>query len=126
MTNLDARYGRRSKPRWFWWAFAAVGVTLGVAWAAWVSAGLSDKPVSASLHSYDVVSDTEVVVRVDVVVNTAEPVECTVYAQNMNHAVVGEKTVAVDPEPAEQALSIAVTTQEPAVNGVLRSCRVVR
>lgn len=124
MTNLDARYGRRTKPTWFWWAFAAVGIVLGVAWAAWVST--AEKPVSASLHSYEVISDTEVVVRLDVVVNTDQPVECTVYAQNMNHAVVGEKTVPVDPDDREQALSIAVRTQERAVNGVLRSCREAR
>ncbi|WP_165570460.1 DUF4307 domain-containing protein [Aeromicrobium sp. IC_218] len=124
MTNLDARYGRRSKPAWFWWAFAAVGIVLGIAWAAWVAT--AEKPVSASLHSYDVVSDTEVVVRVDVVVNTDDPVECTVYAQNMAHAVVGEKTVRLDSDDREQALSVAVRTQERAVNGVLRSCRVAR
>ena len=122
MTNLEARYGRRTRPVWFWWAFAAVGVVLGVAWAAWVST--SEKPVSASLHSYDVVSDTEVQVRIDVVVNTDEPVECTVYAQNLNHAVVGEKTVRLDDGPGEQGLTVTVRTQERAVNGVLRSCRV--
>ena len=124
MTNLDARYGRRTKPTWFWWAFAAVGVVLGIAWAAWVAT--AEKPVSASLHSYDVVSDTEVRVRIDVVLNTDDPVECTVYAQNMNHAVVGEKTVRVDGTEREQGLTVPVRTQERAVNGVLRSCRVVR
>ncbi len=124
MTNLDARYGRRTKPRWFWWAVAAVGITLGVAWVAWVTT--AEKPVSSTLHSYEVVSDTEVRVRVDVSLNTDERVECSVYAQNANHAIVGEKTVALEPRPREQALTIAVTTQERAVNGVLRTCRVVR
>lgn len=120
---LRDRYGRRVRPRWFWPLITVIGVAVGVAFAAWV--GFQDKPVSAQLHSYDVVSDQRVDVTVEVATPDPVDVRCTVYAQAHDHSTVGEKTIDIPAaEQPERRITIPVETQRKAVNGVLRSCEV--
>ncbi|MEH3034688.1 MAG: DUF4307 domain-containing protein [Aeromicrobium erythreum] len=64
MTDLADRYGTRRRPRWVWWVVAAVGVSFGVAWAAWIA--FQPRPVTATVYGYDVRSDTSTVVKLDV------------------------------------------------------------
>ena len=122
MTDLSTRYGTKRRPRWFWPAVAAVGVAIGVAFAAWVA--LQDTPVTATVHGYDVVDAHHVTVALNVSRPDPIAVECTVYAQAADHSIVGEKTVTV---PASKARDIRYTidikTERKAVNGVLRMCR---
>ncbi len=121
MTDLGARYGTSSRPRWFWPLIAAVGITIGIAFAAWV--GFQDKPITARVWGYDVVDDHKVTVKLDVVRPDPLDVECTVYAQAADHSIVGEKTVelpAIDDE--EIRIEIGVETERRAVTGVLRTC----
>ena len=121
MTDLSSRYGTRSRPRWLWPAVAVIGIVLGVSFAAWV--GFQDKPVTGRLWGYDVKSDHEVVVTLDVIRPDPLDVRCTVYAQAEDHSVVGEKTVDVPASEAEKTrVTIRIETERRAVNGVLRTC----
>lgn len=100
---------------------AAVGITIGIAFAAWV--GFQDKPITARVYGYDVVDDHSVTVKLDVVRPKPLDVQCTVYAQAADHSVVGEKTVDLPAsEQEEQRISIDVETERRAVTGVLRTC----
>ena len=121
MTDLSSRYGSRQRPRWFWPAIAAVGITLGVAFAAWV--GFQKDPVTGRLWGYDVISDTRVTVTLDVVRPDPLDVTCTVYAQADDHSIVGEKTVDVPASEQEKVrVDIDIETERRAVTGVLRTC----
>ncbi|MFZ0141092.1 MAG: DUF4307 domain-containing protein [Aeromicrobium sp.] len=122
MTDLEERYGGRRRPRWLWPVVAAVGVLLGIAWAAWVA--FQPRPVTAELYGYEVVDDHQVKVTLDV--HRPEPldVRCTVYAQAKDHSIVGEKTVTVPADDREKTrVSVSLETERRAVTGVLRTCQ---
>jgi hypothetical protein len=121
VTDLGARYGTSNRPRWFWPLIAAIGITIGIALAAWV--GFQDKPVTARVWGYDIVNDHKVTIKLDVVRPDPIDVECTVYAQAGDHSVVGEKTVDLPASEQEEIrVSIDVETERKAVTGVLRTC----
>ncbi|MCW2750161.1 MAG: hypothetical protein JWR83_1271 [Aeromicrobium sp.] len=125
MTDLSARYGTKRRPRWFWPAITAVGVSIGVGFAAWIA--LQSTPVTAEVHGYDVVDAHHVTVSLNISRPDPIAVECTVYAQSADHAIVGEKTVTVPPSKSRDIrFSIDVKTERKAVNGVLRTCRPVK
>ncbi len=121
MTDLSDRYGTRGRRRWLWPVVAAVGIGLGVAWAAW--AAFQPRPVTGELFGYDVVDDH----RVDITLNVhrREPVaaRCTVYAQAADHSIVGEKTVDVPAGRRDTTrVDVVLETERRAVTGVLRMC----
>ncbi|WP_162255517.1 DUF4307 domain-containing protein [Aeromicrobium sp. Root236] len=121
MTDLSSRYGTRTRPRWFWPAIAAIGIAIGVSFAAWV--GFQDEPVKGRLWGYDVKSDHLVTLKVDVIRPDPLAVRCTVYAQAADHSIVGEKTVDVAAGKAEKTrITIDVQTERKAVTGVLKTC----
>jgi hypothetical protein len=121
VTDLSSRYGTRSRPRWFWPAVAAVGIVLGISFAAWV--GFQDKPVTGRVWGYDVRNEHLVRIQLDVVRPDPLDVRCTVYAQAADHSIVGEKTVDVPASQQEKTrVTIDVETERKAVNGVLRTC----
>jgi len=121
VTDLGARYGTSNRPRWFWPLIAAIGITIGIALAAWV--GFQDKPVTARVWGYDIVNDHKVTIKLDVVRPDPIDVECTVYAQAADHSVVGEKTVDLPASEQEEIrVSIDIETERKAVTGVLRTC----
>ena len=121
MTDLSSRYGTRSRPRWFWPVVAAVGISLGIAFAAWV--GFQDKPVTGRLWGYEVIDANNVTMTLDVIRPDPLDVRCTVYAQAADHAIVGEKTVDVPASEDEKVrITIDVVTERKAVTGVLRTC----
>ena len=121
LTDLQQRYGRTRRPRWFWPAIAAVGIAVGIAFAAWV--GFQDRPISARVWAYDVRDDNRVTITLDLVRPDPLAVRCTVYAQSRDHAIVGEKTVDFPASEREtQRVSIDVQTERRAVTGVLRTC----
>ena len=121
MTDLNARYGSTQRPRWLWPTVAAIGITLGVAFAAWV--GFQKDPVTGRLWGYDVVSPQQVTITLDVVRPDPLAVSCTVYAQAADHSNVGEKTVAIPASQQEKVrVQIDIETERKAVNGVLRTC----
>ena len=124
MTDLSDRYGTRGRPRWLWLLVLAVGVLIGVVFAAWVA--FQPRPVTAQLYGYDVVDDH----HVDITLNVHRPeplaVTCTVYAQAHDHSIVGEKTVTVPAgEREDTRVNISLETERRAVTGVLRTCQSV-
>lgn len=123
VSDLDARYGRRrGARRWVWPIVAVVGISAGVAFAAWVA--FQPRPVNAVLWGYEVLSDHRVRVTLDVHRPEPRPVECTVFAQAQDHSVVGERTVVVPAGTTKNMrVKAVITTERRAVNGVLRGCR---
>ncbi len=120
-TDLHERYGRTERPRWFWPTIAVIGISIGVAFAAWV--GFQDRPVTARVWAYDVKDDNLVTVTLDVVRPDPLAVRCTVYAQAEDHSIVGEKSLDLPASTVqEQRVAIDVRTERRAVTGVLRTC----
>ncbi|MFI5427424.1 DUF4307 domain-containing protein [Aeromicrobium sp. UC242_57] len=121
MTDLNARYGSRQRPRWVWPVVAVAGVALGIAFAAWV--GFQKDPVSAKLWAYDVIDDKQVEIKLDVTRPDPLAVRCTIYAQAADHVIVGEKTIDI-PAASKETVRVSATieTERRAVNGVLRTC----
>ena len=123
MTDLADRYGTRDRPRWLWWVVAVVGIGLGVAWAAWIA--VQERPVTAEVYSYDVVSDEQIDLVLEVITPDPVDVTCSVYVQAQDHSIVGEKTV--DLPASDERITrhtVEVLTTQRAVTGVIRSCEV--
>lgn len=127
MSTLDARYGRtatgtRRVPRWVLVAVLVGGV--GTSWLGWAAWGASHHPVTARLTGYEVVSTSQVDVRLEVFRRDGVGVHCEVYAQAYDHGIVGEGSVDL-PAGADgtTVLTTVITTERPAVNGVLRGCQ---
>ncbi|MCU1438402.1 MAG: DUF4307-like protein [Naasia sp.] len=126
-TDLDARYGRStvSRRRQRWIAIAgAVGVALVmIAWVVWVS-GDRDQPMLASRDTgYEVISDTDTLVRYEVTVDPGTAVRCAVQAWNSDNDIVGWKIV--DVPPAEERIRVFVQPLETvnrAYTGLLSRC----
>lgn len=121
VTDLSSRYGSSQRPKWFWPLIAAVGIAIGIAFAAWV--GFQKDPVSAKLWGYDVIDDKQVTVTLDIARPDPLAVECTVYAQAADHSIIGEKTIEVPPSDQEVVrIDTTIETERRAVNGVLKTC----
>lgn len=126
MTDLSSRYGQRSRTRrrWLIPAVAVIGISAGIAWAFW--AGTVEKPFSARLYGYEVTSDHETSVKLDIHRSKPRTLECTVYAQAKDHSIVGERTITVPPGDQETIrTTTTITTERRAVTGVLKGCRVL-
>jgi hypothetical protein len=125
VTDLSTRYATKRRPRWFWPAITAVGVSIGVGFALWIA--LQSTPVTATVHGYDVVDAHHVTVSLNISRPDPIAVECTVYAQAQDHSIVGEKTVTVPSSKAHNVrFTIDIKTERKAVTGVLRTCLPVK
>jgi len=125
VTDLDARYGRRSRRRWILPVVATLGIAALVAWAAWTA--FQPRPVRAVLWGYDVQGEHRVEVTLDVYRPKPLAVRCTIYAQAYDHSVVGERTIDIAPGSREKTtVRPVITTERRAVNGVLRGCQPAR
>ena len=125
MTNdvLERRYGATRTRRWPVVAAASVLTVVALAWITWVVID-GDSPLSYQLSSYDVVSDTETVVSIELNREDGAAVECEIYAQSDDHSIVGERLVTVPPgESGTIRVDEPIKTERRAVNGVLRTCR---
>ncbi len=102
--------------------FALVAMSW-LGWAAWTHA---NPQVQAELTSYDVVSDHEVEVVIDVRRASGGAVECTVSAKATDFAVVGEDTVLIpagDEGTVTQELTLR--TDREATSVTVENCRPV-
>jgi len=125
MTNdvLERRYGAARTRRWPVVAAASVLMVVALAWITWVAID-QDKSVAYQLNSYDVVSDNQMVVTIELNRDDGAAVECEIYAQSDDHAIVGERVVTVPPgDPGTIRLEEPIKTERRAVTGVLRTCR---
>lgn len=117
------RYGRRSRPRSFWIVLTVVLVSIGVTWAWWVAQAQADKPVSAQVHGYDVVSANLTKVELQVHRRDGAAATCRVYAIAKDHSVVGERSVDIAESGAEEVrVPVEIATERRAVTGALRGC----
>src|SRR5690625_7633342 len=93
MTNdvLERRYGAARTRRWPVVAAASVLMVVALAWITWVAID-QDKSVAYQLNSYDVVSDNQMVVTIELNRDDGAAVECEIYAQSDDHAIVGERS----------------------------------
>jgi hypothetical protein len=120
-STVAARYGTRRRPRWLWLVIAAVGIAIGVSWAAWVA--FQPRPVTAKLYGYEVLYAHHVKVTLEIRRPDPVPVRCTVYAQSIDHDIVGERTVDLPAGTREKSrYPVTVETERKAVTGVLRMC----
>jgi Domain of unknown function (DUF4307) len=123
---LEERYG--TPPRWsrlIAVVVVALLVTAGVAWVIWAGLAHSNPPVSAQMRSYEVrnAHATDITLVIDR--SDGDPVQCEVYAQGQDRAVVGERTIDVPAgDPGTTTVNATITTVSRAVSGVLRSCEV--
>lgn len=124
MTDLARRYGKQdsSLPRWFWPIFAVVGVSIGIAWAAWVA--WSDVPVyQARTFGYVVVDDNTTTVTIEIFRDEPVALSCHVYAQAEDKAYVGEDTIDVPASDEYRTLvTTELTTEREATTGALGAC----
>ena len=125
---LEARYGRRpprSARRKV--ILAAVGIatltalTL-VVWSAYVRA---QPGVQGLTVSYDVRSDREVTVRVEVTKPDGRAAQCTVVAQDLKARIVGSGTISAPAAGSRVYVDTVLETTRRAILGKVESCRLL-
>jgi hypothetical protein len=123
---LAERYGRSGSSRGRRHLTVALAVTLavvGVGWVVWSGWVHSHQEVTGQLRAYSVTGDTSTDVTVLVDRRTGAPVECDVYAQAADHSRVGERVLRIPAgQPGSVLVTVTITTQRRAVNGVLGDC----
>lgn len=122
MTDLSARYGRsRSAPRWVWYIAAAVGIVIGIGWAAWVA--MDDVPsYQTEVFGYEVVDDELTTITINVYRTEDVALSCEVYAQAESKAIVGETVVDIPATPRDTRVSADIVTEHRATTAVVRAC----
>jgi hypothetical protein len=122
--NLAERYGAPSRSRRpLLVAVVVVLAVAGLAWMAWVVVFHSRPEVTSQLVAYDVrgqhsATATWTVVRRDRDVRAS----CELRALSDDHAVVGERTVAVTSGPTRARLTTSVRTERRAGSVQLVGC----
>ena len=123
MADLSTRYGTRKRLPWLFPVVVVVGIVLGIAWAIWVAT--ADKPFSARVYGYEVTGEHGTTVKLDIHRPQPRALECTVYAQSEDHAIVGERTITIPPSKSETIrTTTSIVTERRAVTGVLKGCQV--
>ena len=121
---LATRYGA-DRPRRRGRALA-LGIVVAVAltaWAVWAAASQGGQPIDAELTAYNVVSDHEVQVKVDVQIHDAgTTATCLVRATAEDHTVVGELNLTADQLRAAEGDWIPVRTERRATTAELVDC----
>ena len=105
---MAERYGRTSGRR-RGLLIVAIGLiaALALAWLGWVAWHHSNPAVRGELSSYEVVSDHEVKVIIDVKRSGSASVACTVQAQADSHGIVADQQVTI---PAGSQRDVRFTT----------------
>ena len=98
-------------------------IGIGVAWSVWAALAQMDKPITAQLFGYNVTSDHQIELTVEVHRTDGGKAVCSVNAQGLDHSVVGERDVEI-PESVEKTVLVKTTveTERRAVTGVLKGC----
>ena len=123
---LDARYGRRAGRPGRVGVLATVGVAVLVASVSAVFVwSRSGSTVSATVSSYQVLSDARTNVSFTVDKGDGQRVSCRVVAQDRYTDVVGTVDVTVPAAGAHVALTVVVPTRGLAVVALVDSCRVL-
>ncbi|TSD58623.1 DUF4307 domain-containing protein [Aeromicrobium piscarium] len=122
MTDLTERYGRkRAVPRWVLPLVAVVGISLGVAWAAW-TAWDDVPPYQSEVFGYEVQGEDLTTITINVYRSEDVALECEVYAQAESKAIVGETVVEVPASPRNTRVTAEIITEHRATTAVIRTC----
>ncbi|MBM9465096.1 DUF4307 domain-containing protein [Aeromicrobium sp. YIM 150415] len=122
MTDLTERYGRkRTVPRWVLPLVAVVGISLGVAWAAW-TAWDDVPPYQSEVFGYEVQGEDLTTITINVYRSEDVALECEVYAQAESKAIVGETVVEVPASPRNTRVTAEIITEHRATTAVIRTC----
>ncbi len=125
MSDLTHRYGSpRRGQRTLVLALVALLVAAGLAWLAWAIAFSTNPQARSALVSFDVRGQHQVVTRFSVVRPDRQVrASCLLRAYAVDHAVVGERHVAVGPEsPASATVTARVRTEREATSVELIGC----
>ena len=126
MTDLDARYGRRSPStrNRAAWIIAGSLVIAAVVWFIWARPITTTAEPSWRDTGYLIVDPArEIVADWELTVEPGTPVSCAIYAMNQAFAIVGWRVVEIP--PAEQRIrqfSESMRTTEPPVTGLVYRC----
>jgi hypothetical protein len=124
--SLEERYGATRPGNRLGWLVGVALLALGfVAWVVWAALSSASDGDGATLRSYEVVSEHQTRVQLDVHRTAGHRLVCTVTAQAEDHAVVGEKQVSVPGAGAAQdiTLTVSVKTDREATTAVVSDCR---
>jgi len=107
-------------------AVVAAVVVLAVAggsWLVWAALAHSTPDVSGGVSGFEVVSEARTDVTLEVHRRVEGAVRCEVYAQAEDKAVVGERSVRLEPAPPGQvSITVPIATERRATTAVLRTC----
>lgn len=126
--RLERRYPAARTPKRLWIPAAlSIGLPL-LAWTIWAGVNGATPDVVAQVHSFKVVSDTQI--DVNVTVQRDDPnttVSCTVSAQAVTYDTVGERPFTWTPTGQSlQTQWVSVKTFKQATSAQVKDCRVVR
>ncbi|HRO93959.1 DUF4307 domain-containing protein [Citricoccus sp.] len=134
--SLANRYGRpqSSRPsfpaRWGKW-IAAGAIAAAVALAVWITAATNAQTLDWKDVGYNIKSPTQASVTFQLTKDYEDTVECAIQVLSENYAVVGWRTVTIDPEkpPADNTPSdktkyydVNLRTDALGVTGGVNSC----
>lgn len=118
-----------TRHRFFWPVIALIGVSLGIAWTAWVA--WSDvPPFQTQTFAFDIIDDQHMTVTFDVYRTEPVALECTVLAQDLRKNIVGEKIVEV-PTPETTAdreklrIVVDLATDRRPTTGYVHECELI-
>lgn len=108
---MEQRYGsgRRISRRVIVLTVGALAV-LALGWLVWIAWHHANPAIRGELSTYEVVSDHEVRLVIEVRRNSSASVECTVQAQAESHGIVADQTVTI---PAGSDRDVRFTATVP-------------
>lgn len=124
--TLENRYGvkkeKKSRPRWFWYAVAAVLCAVGIVFVAWVQVDDASHPTARD-SGFDLVSNDEAKITFELVKQPEDSATCAVKALNSNRAPVGWKEVTVGPTSEKVSVQeVTLRTLDEATTVTVDSC----
>ena len=121
---MAERYGQPSHGRRRLAVVAVAVLAVGaLGWLVWVAWYHSNPDVSGELTSYDVVSEHEVDLVVDVQRDSGDAVTCTVRVLAADHATVAEEDVTIPAgQEGEVRTEVTVTTERLGTTATVSGC----
>jgi Domain of unknown function (DUF4307) len=123
--SLEERYGKPSRIRRLI-AIAAIGVLAAgfLAFLVWAALANQSPGYGAAMHSYDVVGKHRVRTLISVHRAAGTPMVCTVTAQAVDHALVGEDQVHIPAGPERDfTVVVRLKTDRRATTATVTGCR---
>lgn len=123
--RLDARYGRRSVPRWVW-VVAGAAVAAIFVWFAWGTITNENSAVRVDDLGYQIVDDHTAEVSFQVSAPADRQVACTLEALDEQHGVVGWKTELLPASPERiRGFRATIPTLAHATTAIADECWIV-